>query len=86
MNHVAKFAKRHLMHQAIKVPEGGHPFVRLIFEEVNRHKISIQDLADRSGVSADGIRKWRSQRGCRLALVEAVLNSLGYEIVVRRMK
>lgn len=67
-----------------KVPPRGHPFVRFIFEEINTQRASLAQVAERSGVTADGIRKWRDQRGPRLGLVEAVLNCLGYELVIRR--
>ena len=67
------------------VPDCGHPAVRFIFSEMNRQRASLGQVERRSGVTGEAIRKWRRQRSPNLVLVEAVLNALGYELVIRKM-
>ena len=71
----------------LRPPESGkfiHPFVRWIWNEMNHQRASQEDIAVRSGVSSSAMRKWR--RGInspKLADIEAVINSLGYDITIK---
>lgn len=61
-----------------------HPFVRKIWVEINTQCTSQEDVAARAGVSSSAMRKWR--RGInspKLIDIEAVLNALGYKIVLK---
>jgi transcriptional regulator with XRE-family HTH domain len=61
-----------------------HPAVRWIWEQMNRQRASQEDVALRSGVCSSTMRKWRrGQNSPKLADIEAVINVLGGEFVVR---
>lgn len=64
----------------LKVPAGGHPIVRRVFEEMNRQRKTLREVAELSGVSADSIAHWRISNNPRLDLAEAVLNVLGLRV------
>lgn len=68
--------------QPVKIPEGAHPFVRLLYREMNRQRTSIPDVADRSGVSMNTIRTWRHSQPV-LPNLEACFNVLGKTLVVK---
>lgn len=68
--------------QAYRVPERCHPFVRVLFEEMNRQRLSAQVVAERSGVAKDSIIKWRSEFSPRLTNIEACLAVVGRKIVL----
>lgn len=76
-----------IRHRRVNVPtvkSGAHPFVRWIWAEINRQKCSQHDVCARSGVSASAMRKWRlNSRNPRITELEAVVNALGYRIVLR---
>lgn len=72
--------------QAQKVPEGRgvHPIIRWIWKRVNQDNWSQEDLAKRSGATSSAIRKWRrGERNPRISELEAVVNALGYKLVIR---
>ena len=60
--------------------DGVHPFVR--FLDDNR-TIPMSVLSERAGVSHNSINRWRLEgREPKLSDIEAVLNALGYDIVM----
>jgi len=66
------------------IKNGAHPFVRWVWEEINRQKCSQFDVEKRSGVSASAMRKWRLvNRNPRITELEAVINALGYKLVIK---
>lgn len=68
------------------VPEGRgvHPIIRWIWKRVNLDEWSQEDLAKRSGVTSSAMRKWRrGERNPRISELEAVVNAMGYKIVIR---
>lgn len=77
-----------LKYKRSKVPSKGvvdgravHPMIRWIWAEINRQKCSQEDVAQRSGVSASAMRKWRrGDRSPKLNDIEAVVNALGSRI------
>lgn len=61
-----------------------HPVVHWIWKEMNRQRASQEDVADRSGVSSSGMRKWRKGvNSPKLIDIEAVVQSLGGRIVIK---
>lgn len=61
-----------------------HPIVRWIWHEMNRQRASQEDVAKRAGISSSAMRKWRQGiNSPKLSDIEAVVNVLGSEIVVR---
>lgn len=72
--------------QPQKVPEGRgvHPIIRWIWKRINLDEWSQEDLAKRSGVTSSAMRKWRrGERNPRISELEAVVNAMGYKIVIR---
>lgn len=71
---------------SVKPPADGmavHPLVRWIWKEMNRQRVSQEDVAARSGVSSSAMRKWRKgTRSPKVADIEAVINVLGGKIKV----
>lgn len=65
-----------------KVPAKGHPFVRRLFEELNRQQVSIRDLSEKSGVAVVSIRQWRTAFSPRLTNIEACLRVLGLNLKI----
>jgi len=73
----------HLLPPSRKKPV--HPFVQWMWVTINDQGKSQQDVADASGVSASAMRRWRTgEREPSLQAIEAVVNALGYDIVLRR--
>lgn len=60
-----------------------HPIVRWIWVQMNHQQASQEDVALRAGVSSSAMRKWRDgSRSPKLVELEAVVNTLGYDIKV----
>lgn len=61
-----------------------HPFIRFIFRKINEDLWNQEDLAKKSGVSSSAMRKWRNgARNPRIGELEAVINALGYNLVIK---
>lgn len=64
-----------------------HPLIYWLWKEMNHQCASQEDIAERSGVSSSAMRKWRTgTRSPRIMELEAVINSLGYQLTVRKKK
>lgn len=75
---------RQYQRQIIPEGRGVHPFVRWIWRRINLDEWSQEDLAKRSGVSSSALRKWRrGERNPRIGELEAVINTLGYRLVIK---
>lgn len=67
--------------------KGVHPLVRFIWKKINQDLWSQEDLAKRSGVSSSAMRKWRNgDRNPKITDIEAVINALGYKLIVKEME
>ncbi len=77
-------------YQKQKEPRKGmaiHPLIYWLWKEMNHQCASQEDVAERSGVSSSAMRKWRAGvRSPRIMELEAVINSLGYKLTVRKKK
>lgn len=61
-----------------------HPFVDLIWFEINKRKLSHTDIAKAAGVDARSMRRWRDGDALpSLEALECVLSVLGFELIVR---
>ena len=61
-----------------------HPFIRFIWRKMNEELWSQEDLAKRAGVTSSAMRKWRrGERNPRISELEAVINALGYNLIIR---
>jgi len=64
-----------------------HPFVWWMWNEINEQRTSQEDIAERSGITSSAMRKWRTgQQAPTLAAIEAVINALGYKLVIKEDK
>ena len=62
-----------------------HPFVHWMWNTMNDQAKSQQAVAEQAKVSASAMRRWRiGDREPSLQGIEAVINALGYELVIRR--
>lgn len=60
---------------------GVHPFVRFISD---KNQTTYQELARRAGVHYNTIQRWRHKGNSpSLGDIEAVLNAMGYELVIK---
>ena len=77
-------------YQKSKAPRKGmavHPLIHWMWNEMNNQRASQLDVADRAGVSASAMRKWRTgARSPRMLEFDAVAQALGYEVTIRRLK
>lgn len=65
----------------LKEPKSAHPAVRLIFEELNRRRMLLRELAEESKVPKKTISAWReSRRRPNVEALEKVLNAIGYRL------
>lgn len=76
------------LYQRQKVPpvedRSVHPFIRFIWSKMNEELWSQEDLAKRAGVTSSAMRKWRrGERNPRISELEAVINAMGYRLVIR---
>lgn len=64
----------------LKVPDRAHPLVKVLFEEMNRQKIGLTEMSDRSGYSTQCIKDWRTRYSPNIRSLEACFGVLGMEI------
>lgn len=68
----------------IPIPPRAHPLVRQLFEEMNKRKVSVRQLAAKSGVGYGTIATgWRYQTTPKVDMLEAAYNAIGLELCVR---
>jgi DNA-binding phage protein len=71
--------------KCVAVPKKAHPLVIELFEEMNRQRIGLADLADRSGIGRDAISAWRYRQSPSLAGIDACLNVLGLQLCTKKI-
>lgn len=67
--------------QTLRVPQNVHPLVSLVYEAMNAQRVGLQDTAARAGVDYRSISDWKSRKTPSLRNLEAVLNTLGFDLV-----
>ena len=65
-------------HRAIRT----HPLVQRLYIEYRESRRQMNDIAAHAGVSEHAIRHWFQGSSPSLALYEAVLNALGWKLIV----
>ena len=70
----------------LAIPRHAHPLVRQMTEIQNAEQMGMLDLAERSGVNKNTLSEWRKRVTPSVANLEACLNVLGYELVIRRKR
>ena len=74
------------MVQRIRVPERAHPLVRFIYRQAIAQQITLKALSARAGLSDAAVGQWSWRTAPSVPNIEAVLNTLGYELTVRPMR
>lgn len=64
-------------------PPRAHPAVVRMVEEMNRRRVAFFDLSVISGVAAETMRHWLKGKSPSVHLLEAALNALDLELVIR---
>ena len=67
------------------IPEKVDPLVKNLYVEMRKQQATYQAVADRSGVSASMIVKWRSGHTPNLASIRAAYNALGMDLTWRSL-
>ena len=70
----------------LPVPKSAHPLVKELIKIMNTHKLTLKDVASKSGVEARTISHWRYNRSPSLLNFEAALNSIGYKLKIVRQQ
>jgi|TARA_R110000744_G_scaffold380337_1_gene500818 transcriptional regulator with XRE-family HTH domain len=73
----------------LSYPEDGDPIIGKIIELTNKSKMSSSQVCKKAGISINAITGWKAshgvgQRNPSLRKVQAVLDALGYKLVVRK--
>lgn len=67
--------------------KGVHPIVKLIWEEMQKQRVSQLAIADCTGINVKTFTSWfRGEWSPKLIDAEAMLNALGYEIQIVKGK
>ena len=72
-------------HKGIPPPINTHPLVVRLVELMNENEVDTIDLCESAGVSHTSIHSWRIKSNPNIANLEAVLNVLGYGLVIRKL-
>jgi hypothetical protein len=68
-----------------RTPTSSSPLMQEFHSIVNQTPIALDKICDRAGVAHGTIQQWRSRdRNPSLFLFECVLNTLGYELIIRK--
>jgi len=70
----------------IPVPPKAHPLVRALIEEMNAQRVTLTEMAERSGVSRATISEWRYRSAPCVETLVACFNVLGLDLVVRPVR
>lgn len=63
-------------------PAHAHPLVRRLFAEMKRQRVSVRELAARTGMTDQTIYYWRTAKAPSVPNIEAAFNALGFDLVV----
>ena len=70
--------------RTVKIPEHVDPLVRRLFVLMRKERLSVREIAERSGVSGGAVWKWKNRSAPVLPLFQAVLGVLGFELKIVR--
>lgn len=63
--------------------EHAHPLVRELMAKIREQRTTYELVERRAGIGSNVVNRWRCSTMPRLDNFEAVLNVLGYELVIR---
>lgn len=72
--------------RTLSIPQHAHPLVRRMFEEMNRQRIGVMDMAERVGISRFTMNGWKTRHCPRIVELEACYNVLGYRLTLLVLK
>jgi hypothetical protein len=71
----------------LRAHASAHPLVREFVDLLNRDRLTVSEVARRSGIDRCVMHKWRIRSNPSFALLQAALNAAGYELrIVPRRK
>jgi hypothetical protein len=73
--------KRRRNPRTVTMPERVGPYVKLVFAEMARQRVTYDSLEERSGVRRATLKAWRRKNRPGLESVEAALATLGFGFV-----
>lgn len=65
------------------IPQHAHPLVRRLYAAMNHQQIGVTDMAERTGISRNTFKGWRTRHCPRVAELEACYNVLGMKLTVK---
>lgn len=68
------------------IPTNVHPIVRKLFELMHEERLGVLDMSERSGINRNTIKDWKARAVPNIVNLDAFLNTLGYELAIRRKK
>lgn len=74
------------VYRAVTIPKNCHPKVRFLFEEMNRQRCTISQMAERSGINKNTFKDWRTRTNPTIDNLEACYAVIGFELVQREIK
>ena len=70
---------------SIPSPINNNPLIKRLVDLMNEQEVDTIDLCESAGVSHTSIHSWRIKSNPNIANLEAVLNVLGYGLVIRKL-
>lgn len=64
----------------LRAHAGAHPLVREFVELLNRDRLTLTEVARRSGIDRCVMHRWRCRSNPSVAMLQAALNAMGYEL------
>ena len=68
-------------YRKVSIPERCHPLVRILFDEMQKQRLGVVDMAKKSGVNKNTLKDWRIRTTPRIADLEACFNVLGLKLI-----
>ena len=75
--------RRYCLTRPVTVPKAATPLIQRLFAIMHEERIGYSDLAERSGLAHGTLCSWRRRNVPRVIDLDAALNALGYELVIR---
>ncbi len=66
--------------RTLKIPQRAHPLVRELIKEMNYQRIGVKDMAQRTGVAYETMKRWPYTVTPHLANLEACFTVLGKKL------
>jgi hypothetical protein len=70
----------------IEIPAHADPLVRGLVEIMNDEMTTMCEVADRAGLARQTFHNWRTKTNPKVCDLQAALNVLDYELVIRKRK